>query len=104
MDDPRIDTAQYGTLDVTMVNEYLTSVAKSTIGSTTKLFESYEDRVSSAIETGDPAPVIADKAREIGADLVVVGSRGHTGIGSLFMGSVSTKIVQIAPCSVMVVR
>jgi len=48
--------------------------------------------------------VVTEKAKELSADLVVVGSRGLSGVASLLMGSVSTKIVQMAPCSVLVAR
>jgi nucleotide-binding universal stress UspA family protein len=61
-----------------------------------------------AVEThareGDPAQVIADVAQEQGADLIVVGDRGLTGIERFLLGSVSSKLTHHAPCSVMVVR
>ena len=39
-----------------------------------------------------------------GADLVVVGSRGHGGFPGLHLGSVATQIINHAPCPVLVVR
>ncbi len=51
---------------------------------------------------GDPGSAIIDAAE--GADLVVVGSRGLSRIERLLLGSVSTKVVQRAPCDVLVVR
>lgn len=53
---------------------------------------------------GDAAELIIAEAREIGADLVVVGSRGESGLRAALMGSVSTQVVQRAPCDVLVVR
>jgi nucleotide-binding universal stress UspA family protein len=53
---------------------------------------------------GRPADVIVEEARETGADLIVVGTRGHGGAKQLFMGSVSTNVVHHAPCDVLVVR
>ncbi len=53
---------------------------------------------------GEPADVIIEVARERGADLVVVGTRGLGAAKRLLMGSVSTKVVQEAPCDVLVVR
>ena len=46
---------------------------------------------------------IAEFAREIGADVIVAGTRGHTLLGGLLLGSVTQRLLQIAPCPVFVV-
>jgi nucleotide-binding universal stress UspA family protein len=51
---------------------------------------------------GSPAEALIDAARN--ADLVVVGSRGHGGFTALLLGSVSNKVVQHAPCPVVIHR
>lgn len=56
------------------------------------------------VRTGDPKSVIIDEAKEWGADLIVVGSHGHTGIKRWLLGSVAQSVVSHAPCSVYVVR
>ena len=53
---------------------------------------------------GDPREVLVDVAQEEGADLVVVGSRGRTGLARLLLGSVASHVALHAPCSVLVVR
>jgi nucleotide-binding universal stress UspA family protein len=53
---------------------------------------------------GEPAKVIAEAAADLGADLVVVGTRGHNVVGRVLLGSVSTGVVHRAPCDVLVVR
>lgn len=53
---------------------------------------------------GEPADVITEAAREVGADLVVVGTRGLGAAKRLVLGSVSSKVVHDAPCDVLVVR
>ncbi len=53
---------------------------------------------------GDAGDVIIEAAKESGADLVIVGTRGRGGAKRLFGGSVSTKVVHEAPCDVLVVR
>jgi nucleotide-binding universal stress UspA family protein len=53
---------------------------------------------------GDPAEVILDIAKEQNADLIVVGSRGLSGVRRFLIGSVSAKVSEHAPCSVMIVR
>lgn len=49
------------------------------------------------------AHVIADAAREAGADLIVAGARGHTKLPGLTLGSVTHRLLQIAPCPVLTV-
>jgi nucleotide-binding universal stress UspA family protein len=53
---------------------------------------------------GDPADVLIEIAGEDGADLIVVGNKGMTGIGRFLLGNVPNKVTHHAPCSVMVVR
>jgi len=53
---------------------------------------------------GRPAETVARIAREEGADAVFVGSRGKDDVENMLIGSVSMRLVQIAPCTVVVVR
>lgn len=53
---------------------------------------------------GDPAEAILDIAEQVGADLVVVGNKGVSGVRRFLLGSVAQKVVQHAPCAVLVVR
>ena len=53
---------------------------------------------------GVPDEEIVIKAEELGADLVVLGSRGLGGIRRALMGSVSESVVRNAHCTVLVVR
>ncbi len=53
---------------------------------------------------GDPAGLIVETARALGAGLIVVGSRGHGGVTRLLLGSVARNVLLHAPCSVLVVR
>lgn len=94
----------HGPVDISLVNQALAEAGKHSIAVTMRLFAGYEERVEACIEPGDAARVISERAKDKGADLVVVGSRGLSGVSSLLMGSVSTKLVQIAPCSVLVAR
>jgi nucleotide-binding universal stress UspA family protein len=60
--------------------------------------------VEGDVEYGRPATVLVEEAAELGADLVIVGSRGHGPIESLVLGSVSAEVVDEAPCPVLVAR
>lgn len=53
---------------------------------------------------GDPAEQILEFAKDAGADLVVVGSRGHGRLAGLLLGSVAQKVVAHAHCPVLVVH
>ncbi len=48
--------------------------------------------------------VISDIARIEKCDLIIMGSRGLTNLASLIVGSVTNRVLQTAPCSVLVVR
>jgi nucleotide-binding universal stress UspA family protein len=52
---------------------------------------------------GVPAGAIADACEEVGADLLVAGSRGYGPVLRVLLGSVSTALVHRAPCPVLVV-
>jgi len=56
------------------------------------------------VRDGDAAAEIVAAAGELQADLVVVGTRGHTGLTRMILGSVARKVLTHAPCSVLVVR
>jgi nucleotide-binding universal stress UspA family protein len=57
-----------------------------------------------AVREGDPRSEIVDEAKEWGADLIVVGSHGRTGVKRWLLGSVAGAVVSHAPCSVEVIR
>jgi nucleotide-binding universal stress UspA family protein len=49
------------------------------------------------------AQMIADVARGEGADLIIVGTRGHSPIAGLLLGSVTQRLLHIASCPVLAV-
>ncbi len=60
--------------------------------------------IRTRIEPGRPAETIARIARQEQCDEIILGSRGKDEVQNLLLGSVSTRLVQIAPCTVVVVR
>lgn len=50
------------------------------------------------------ARAIVDQAREFGAELIVIGSRGHSTMETMLLGSTSAEVVDHAPCPVLVAR
>jgi len=57
----------------------------------------------SVLRDGNPVDVVLQVVDEVGADLVVLGSRGVGGSPIQLLGSTSTQVVQQAPCPVTVV-
>lgn len=53
---------------------------------------------------GNPATVICKAAQEWGADLILIGNRGRTGLSELVLGSVSNHVMHRATCSVLVMK
>ena len=56
------------------------------------------------VREGETYDAIIKFVREQGIDTVVVGSHGRTGLKRLLMGSVTEKIIGLAPCPVLVVK
>jgi nucleotide-binding universal stress UspA family protein len=56
--------------------------------------------VSLGNRTGDR---IAELARDAGADLIVVGTRGHGALGSFVLGGVTQRLLHVSPCPVLAV-
>lgn len=59
-------------------------------------------KVSTTIQEGNAAEVLLAAAK--GADLLVVGSRGHRGFSGALLGSVSQHCAHHAPCPIVIVR
>ena len=53
---------------------------------------------------GTPADTILSVAREIEADLIVLGSHGRSSLQRYLLGSVSQKVLTHAPCSILIAR
>ena len=56
------------------------------------------------VRAGQPAQTILSEAQHLGVDAVVMGSRGNSDIKSLVIGSVSHRVLHVAPCAVVIVR
>lgn len=56
------------------------------------------------VRRGEPAEEILTAAGSRPTDLIVVGSRGLSGVSRFFLGSVSDRVVRHAPCSVLLAR
>ena len=66
-----------------------------------KVFESIDIHFSS--EVGYPSTVILQKANDVKADLLIVGTHGKTGIGRVLMGSVAENVLRHTSCNTLVI-
>ena len=82
----------------------LREVAEGVLARHAGLAQSDGVDVETHAREGDPAEVLIDVAEQVGAELIVVGARGLTGLARWLLGSVSTKLSQHASCDVMIVR
>ena len=59
---------------------------------------------TSIVEGGLAHEEIVRAARDLKADMLVLGTHGRTGVTKFFMGSVAARVVAMAPCPVVTVR
>lgn len=60
--------------------------------------------VETSVTPVPPPDSIVQKAEEIGADLIVMGSRGLSGLKHVWLGSVAERVLRLAPCPVLTVK
>jgi len=53
---------------------------------------------------GLPDAVIVETARKVNADLIIMGSHGRTGLERILLGSTSERVINDAPCAVLIVK
>lgn len=72
------------------------------------LFEDEEERRALSVEThvrhGKPFLEIIRAARDVEADVIVIGSHGQSGLAETLFGTTAEKVVRKASCAVLVVR
>ena len=61
-------------------------------------------KVYPIFKEGVPFREIPEAAKEVGADLIVLGTHGRTGLERMMMGSVAERVVRGAPCPIFLVR
>jgi nucleotide-binding universal stress UspA family protein len=83
---------------VTEIGAYLLRTAKQTAG------ELGARDVATLQRDGDYAEAILEAAKDVAADLIVLGRRGLGGLRSIVLGSVSTAVLHRAECSVLAVH
>ncbi|MDB5389123.1 MAG: UspA protein [Planctomycetaceae bacterium] len=60
--------------------------------------------VTSVVREGDPGLQIAEYAKTVGADLIVIPSHGRHGFERMLLGSVSERVLRHADCQILMLR
>ncbi len=104
----------YSTLGVTMTGEYygvrdtLLKIKQENSGKMLDaIIESLDCTgipLTKLIKVGAAHPEIADEAAAGKFDLIVMGHRGLNPVKRFFMGSVAKRVIEDAPCSVLIVK
>ncbi len=93
-----------GTPNFDNMAQRLTAYAEEILEPYARFLEREEVAHRALTIPGRRAQVIRDTALGEKADLIVMGSRGRTDLEGLLLGSVTSQVLQIAPCPVTVVR
>ncbi len=95
-----------------MIDQFADPGPERTEPESRQLLDQQVERIRSAggtvaethLRLGRPDDQIVSVAEELGAGVIVMGSRGHGGVRRALMGSVSDSVVRHAHCPVLVVR
>lgn len=86
-------------------NERLRDKAAKALGKAQEIVRAAGMTAQELLEVGvSPEALIVDAAKSGGFDLIVMGTRGKKGPHTLPLGSVASKVIALAPCSVLVAR
>jgi len=86
------------------VRGYYGEEAEKAFGAVRGLLEASDVRQSLDHRAGPAGDTIAEFAREAGADQIVMGTRGLGAVKGLMLGSVATRVAQLADCPVTLVK
>lgn len=86
------------------VEEGIESALEETVAEAARQLSGEGRTVDEKVAVGRPSTLLRDEAKAFGADLIIVGSRGHSPIATMLLGSVSAEVIDHAPCPVLVTR
>jgi len=84
--------------------EELQAAASARLNEITQRVSDLGIEVASDLRLGIPSQIIIEAAQEMAADLIVIGTRGLTGLRHLLLGSTAERVVQHAHCPVLTVH
>ncbi|NMA68700.1 MAG: universal stress protein [Desulfitobacterium sp.] len=94
-------TLNYG---ITTTHEDMLNFGRAALDATLGAVDAGDVTVNTIVEVGHPAGKILEQIEKDSIDCVVIGSHGYGPITGSVLGSVSQRIVQKAPCPVLLVK
>jgi len=93
----------YPGLEPSLLPTFTVEIAAAAKRAVEKLSES-SGGLRAVLREGDPTTEILAVAKEIGAQMIIMGTHGRGGIAHLFLGSVAEKVMRESPIPVMTIR
>ena len=97
---PLNDSALYGTYNIREVE----AIGQRLLDTAKDKLSGYPNPIKTILDFGSPSNRILTIAHKDQYDTIIIGSRGLSGVGEFFLGSVSTNVVQHAMIPVVVVK
>lgn len=105
LDEPAtLDPMFRGEIPLEMLRSRMEHFARETMDAFLARHFSGFENFDTIFAAGIPYREIIGKARDVGADLIVIGTHGRTGVEHVIFGSTAEKVVRMSPCPVLSVR
>jgi nucleotide-binding universal stress UspA family protein len=101
---PALPSAVTDFIDGRTVRDYHKEEGEKAMAGARRLLDAAGRPYESKIAIGDAAETIADYAKEIGCDAIVVSARGLGRVAGMLLGSTSTKLLNISAVPVTLVK
>ena len=98
------DFIPYATASGVKLEQRIQASADERLESVRKRLEECQLPVKLHARRGLPSVMIAEMARKIGCQLIIMGTRGNSGLSHVLLGSVAERTLRMAPCSVLTVK
>jgi universal stress protein A len=98
------EIASFGPMDVDLFKEQAAKENTKKLSAVAERLQELGFKSTAVVKTGRAPLVIAELAKEMAADLIVIATHGHTGLQHLVLGSTAENVVRHAPCPVLTVR
>lgn len=96
--------AYYGVYNDDRIREAHLSAAKEMMNAIEEKIKDLPNKTRTFVLEGSPAHTLVDFVKQNDSDLIVMGSRGLSGLKEMFLGSVSHYVVQKSTCPVYIVK